>query len=297
MDNSEYILTTDNLLKRYKEFTLGELNLTIPKGYIIGMIGPNGAGKTTTIKLLMNLMKADDGMVNIFGLTYKSHEKEIKNRVGYVGEVQYFYENRTVNWTGKFVSQFYNNWDENNFTNLLNEFKISRSKKVKELSKGMRVKLALAIALSHNAELIILDEPTSGLDPLIRREVLDLLMRFTQDENRSILVSSHITTDLERIADYVMFMNDGKIQLSSPKDELLSDWKKIHYKPGVIDKDIQQVLIQKQEGQFGSSGIIQNYGHYKQRLLNGIEHEDIKVENIDLDDILISIVKGESCLD
>jgi len=293
MSAAKNILEAKDLVKKYKEFTLDHVSLNIPKGYIIGLIGPNGAGKSTTIKILMNIVKPNSGDVKIFGLDYKKHEKEIKNRIGYVGEVQYFYENKSVAWTGKFVSQYYIKWDENQFGKLLNDFQISRTKKVKELSKGMRVKLALAIALSHDAELIILDEPTSGLDPVVRREVLDILMNVTSDENKSVIISSHITEDITRIADYITFMINGRIHLTIEKDDLLSNWKKIHFKKDSLDQDIVRTFSNVNEGMFGSSGITNNYLQIKEKLSAAIEKEDIKIENVGLDDILISFVKGE----
>lgn len=287
----EPILVIRDLRKVYSEFTLNNISLDIPRGYIMGIIGPNGAGKSTTIKLIMNLIRPDGGQVEVFGLTYNKHEKRIKNRIGYVGEEQYFYENKSVAWTGKFVSQYYDEWDENRFSNLLNEFAISRTKKIRQLSKGMKVKLALAIALSHNPELVILDEPTAGLDPVVRRELLDILMRITEDENRSVIISSHITDDIARIADYITYMIDGRIVLSAEKDDLLANWKRIHFKPGAVAQDIVGTLSNIQEQMFGSSGITRDYTRIKERLANGISSDDIKIENVSLDDILISFVK------
>lgn len=293
MEETVNILELKDVRKAYAEFTLDGISLEAPKGYIIGLIGPNGAGKTTTIKIIMNLLRADGGEVNIFGLTHDTSEKEIKNRIGYVGEEQYFYENRTVNWTGRFVSQYYDRWDENRFGNLLSDFKISRTKKIRELSKGMRVKLALAIALSHQADLIILDEPTAGLDPIVRREVLDILMEITEDENKSVIISSHITDDITRIADYITFMIDGRIRMYCEKDELLSNWKLIHFKPGALDDRIVESLSNVQAHMFGSSGITRDYAGIRDRLSEGIAGEDIKVENVSLDDILISFVEEQ----
>lgn len=290
----ENILEIKDLVKHYSEFTLDHVSLAVPRGYIIGMIGPNGAGKTTTIKIIMNLVKSDGGEVSIFGLTHGKDEKEIKNRIGYVGEDQYFYENKTVNWHGKFVSQYYNKWDENRFSSLLNKFDISRSKKCRQLSKGMRVKLSLAMALSHDPELIILDEPTAGLDPVIRRELLDILRGFTDDENKSVIISSHITDDVARIADYITYMVNGKIVMTAEKDELLSNWKKVHYKQGALDDSIVRTFSNVQEQMFGSCGITSNFAAIRDKLADGIAREDIKIENVDLDDILISFVKGNA---
>ncbi|MBT5872591.1 MAG: ABC transporter ATP-binding protein [Candidatus Latescibacteria bacterium] len=292
-DETDQILQLRDVRKTYKEFVLDGINLTVPRGHILGLVGPNGAGKTTTIKTLMNLIRMDSGDLSIFGLGYDTHEKEIKNRIGYVGEQQYFYDNKSVDWTERFVSQYYSRWDDTEFDALLTSFDISRTKKVRELSRGMRVKLALAIALSHNAELIILDEPTAGLDPIVRREVLELLMRVTDDESRSVVISSHITDDITRISDYIAFMINGKIRMHSEKDELLSNWKLIHYKSGTLDAEMISSFSHIQDHQFGSSGVTRNYLEIRDQLTTGMATEDVKVENISLDDILISLVEDK----
>jgi ABC-2 type transport system ATP-binding protein len=288
----DFLIEMNDITKNYREFTLDKLSISLNKGYIYGLIGPNGAGKTTTIKILMNIINPDGGDFSILGMKYPKDEKAIKNKIGYVGEEQYFYEDRTVNWTGKFVSKFFKEWDENYFGNLLMRFKISRSKKIRELSKGMRVKLSLAIALSHNPDIILLDEPTSGLDPVIRREILDLLRDLIiENPEKSVLLSSHITDDLERIADYISYMIDGKIVLASEKDRLLSDWKKIHLKNEAMDEEIKKGLTGIEVNAFGSSGITDRYEDMRETLAAGIKSGDIKVENLNLDDILITLME------
>ena len=288
----EKILEVRNLTKRYSEFILDDVSFSVPKGFIKGIIGPNGAGKTTTIKIIMNQIRANSGEVEVFGLDYRDSEKEIKNGIGYVGEEQYFYLNKSVGWIGRFVAQYYRHWDENRFDSLLMRFRVSRSKKTRELSKGMKVKLAFAIALAHNADLLILDEPTSGLDPVIRREILDLLKNVCQEEGKSVLISSHITDDLVRIADYVTFMHEGRIILESEKDELLSNWKRIHFRKGALPPQVIASLSHVQEHMFGSSGITRNFLALKDSLADGIARENVKVENVTLDDILITFVKA-----
>ena len=280
-----------NLVKTYREFRLDNVSLSVPKGSIKGVIGPNGAGKTTTIRILMNQIRADGGEVSLFGLAYPGKEKEIKNRVGYVGEEQYFYPNKTVGWTGRFVAQCFKRWDENLFDSLLMRFGISRSKKTKDLSKGMKVKLSIAIALAHHPELLILDEPTSGLDPVIRRELLDLLKESCREEGKSVLISSHITEDLARIADYVTFMHQGRIVLEAEKDDLLANWKRIHYKKGALGDNLVSQLAGVEHHMFGSSGIAKNYQALRDSLADGIAGGDVKVENVTLDDVLITFVK------
>jgi ABC-2 type transport system ATP-binding protein len=292
MDNTENILEMHNVKKRYKGFTLGGISLSLPQGYILGLIGPNGAGKTTTIKILLNIVKRESGKVRIAGLDPKKNAKQLKNKVGYLGEEQFFYGNKTVAWTGKFVSEFYDNWDTNAFQHLLTDFQISRTKKTRELSKGMKVRFSLALALSHNPELLILDEPTAGLDPVIRREVLELLRKKSKTEGKSVIISSHITDDIMRTADLVAFLVQGKIALVSEKDELLSNWKRIHYKKGTLGSDIVNTLTRRQDHAFGSSGVTDRYLEIKDSLVQGITEGVVKIESVNLDDILISLVKG-----
>ena len=287
----ETVLEARNLRKRYPEFTLDGVSLSVPKGCVKGLIGPNGAGKTTAIRILMNQLRADAGEVRLFGLSYRDSEKEIKRRVGYVGEEQYFYLHRTVGWTGKFVSQYYDRWDKNRFDQLLTDFRLSRTKRTKDLSKGMKVRLAFALALAHDPDLLILDEPTSGLDPVVRRELLDLLRAVCRDQGKSVLISSHITDDLVRIADFVAFMHQGRIVLESEKDELLADWKRIHFRRGALPEEIVARLSNVQHQMFASSGITRNFRELQPRLAAGMARDEVKVENVNLDDILIAFVK------
>jgi ABC-2 type transport system ATP-binding protein len=289
MDN---IIELKNVKKSYKGFTLDGISLNLPEGYILGLIGPNGAGKTTAIKILLNIVKREGGEVRIVGLDPKKNAKQVKNKVGYLGEEQHFYGNKTVAWTGKFVSSFYDTWDTNAFQSLLTSFGISRTKKTKELSKGMKVRLSLALALSHNPDLLILDEPTAGLDPVIRREVLELLRKKSKNEGKSVIISSHITDDIMRTADLVAFLIGGNIVLVSEKDELLSNWKRIHYKKGALDGGIVNTLTRRKDHAFGSSGVTDRYLEIKDSLVQGITEGMVKIENVNLDDILISLVKG-----
>jgi ABC-2 type transport system ATP-binding protein len=286
------ILEIKNLRKEYPEFILDNISWDAPQGYVMGLIGPNGAGKTTTIKLIMNLIRSDGGEVKVFGLDNIEDEKQIKNKIGYVGEEQYFYDYRSADWTGKFVSHFFDRWDMERYRSLLDRFEIPPKKRIRKFSKGMKVKLSLAIALSHNPELILLDEPTSGLDPIIRREVIDFLKTFTEENEKSVIISSHITDDIARIADYITYMVNGKIVLTDSKDELLSNWKKIHFTPDSLDKSIAASLVNVESHLFGSSGLTKNYTEIQESLSPEIASGDIKVESVGLDDILISLVKG-----
>ena len=287
----EHAVEIRNLKKEYEEFLLDSISLNIPSGFVTGIIGPNGAGKTTTIKLIMNLIRADAGHIQVFGLDHAKNELELRNRIGYVGEEQYFYDLRSARWTGEFVSHFYKHWNQDKYEHFLDEFKIPPKKRIQKYSKGMKVKLSLAVALSHNPELIILDEPTSGMDPVIRRDVLDFLQSLTQKGELSVIISSHITDDLARIADYIVFIIDGRICLFASKDDLLSNRKKIHFKKDSLKKNILDSLSDVQNHMFGSSGITKNYTEIRESLSEGIQKGDIKVESLNLDDILISLVK------
>jgi ABC-2 type transport system ATP-binding protein len=287
----EPVLTLTQLKKTYPEFVLDSIDFNLPRGNVTGLIGPNGAGKTTTIKLVMNLIRPDSGKIELFGLEHDQHEIEIKNRIGYVGEDQYFYEQRSALWTGAFVSHFFLDWNRDKYRSLLDQFELPPKQRIKKYSKGMKVKLSLAIALSHNPELIILDEPTSGLDPVVRRDVLDLLQREAAEEGKTVLISSHITDDLERIADYIVYMIQGRIALFSSKDELMSTWKAVHFKPDTVPSRVLDSLEQTEGQMFGSTGITRRFPDIKEDLDAGISRGDIHIDNVGLDDILIALVK------
>lgn len=287
------VLRTEGLTKRYREFTLNGVDLEVTAGSILGVIGPNGAGKTTLVKLIMNQLRRDGGSVRVFGLDHDDSEKEIKNRIGYVGEEQYFYRKKTVAWTGRFVGRFFNDWDQDRFDSLLVEFKVSHSKKTGQLSKGMKTKLALAIALSHGAELLILDEPTSGLDPIVRREILNRLQDVAMDEDKTVVLSSHISDDLSRVADHLVFLNEGDIILRGEKDELLSRWKRIHFRDGSLPPGVDNVLGGVRSQQFSNVGVCRDFPRIQASISSAIACGDVRVEPMSLDDILLFLVNGE----
>lgn len=280
------------LKKSFPEFTLGEISLGIPRGSITGIIGPNGAGKTTTIKLIMSMIRADSGTMYLQGKEYNGDVIDLRNRLGYVGEEHAYYDDKTVAWTGRFASAFFQNWDNGVFYNFLEKFEISKSKKIKDLSKGMKAKLSLAIALSHDPEIILMDEPTSGLDPVIRREVLELLMDISNEQEKTVVISSHITDDITRIADYIAFMNKGKVVMFREKDELLHRWKRIHFRKGFEVPSIIADLTYLQDNMFGVSGLTSNFPAISPLLQESISASNVKVEEVNVDDILISYVRG-----
>jgi len=220
----ENILEIKNLCKKYQDFELKNINIELPKGMIMGLIGENGAGKTTTIRAILNLLNDTSGEIKIFGLDNKEYEKQIKEDIGVVLDDSFFSDNMNPKDINKIMRNIYKNWDESVYIKYLDEFKLPSNQNIKEYSSGMKMKLKLAVALSHKAKLLILDEPTSGLDPIARNEILDVFQEFIQDENNSILVSSHITSDLEHIADYITFISNGKVVLNKSKDELLDNY-------------------------------------------------------------------------
>ena len=195
-----------------------------------------------------------------------------------------------------YYMSFFSDWDINTFQNYLTRFGLSRTKKVRELSKGQKIKFSLALALSHHPDLAILDEPTAGLDPIIRRDILNILSSFTDDEKKSVLISSHITDDITRIADHITFINEGRIVQTGAKDDLLADWKKIHYRKDTLSGHITSSLLCREELTFGSSGVTGRFRALRPDLEDGLAAGDIKIENANLDDILIALVKGDpSC--
>lgn len=213
-----------NVTKRFKEFTLNDVSFELPKGYIMGLIGPNGAGKTTTIKLILNMLKRDSGTIKVLGLDNIDDESKVKEEVAVVFDQPYYIDEWNLNDVEKAVGMFYKKWDGKVFDSYLKRFGFSRSKKVKDLSRGMKMKLMIAVAFSHNAKVLILDEPTGGLDPVARDEFIDLLGEYIQDGERSVIFSTHITSDLEKIADYITFIRKGKIIYTGTKDELLEKY-------------------------------------------------------------------------
>ena len=214
------VLEATGLGKQYERFELSGISFKLERGEVMGLIGPNGSGKTTTIRLLMGLARPSSGRASLFGVDPGS-DKSVLGRVGFVFDECHFYGSATVRTNARALSRLYSAWDEESFGALLSEFGVDGRKKVDDLSAGQRTKFSLAIALSHNAELLVLDEPTSGLDPVSRSEVLDLLYRFIGDGTRSVLFSTHITQDLEKIADRVTFLREGRVVFSEPTADAL----------------------------------------------------------------------------
>lgn len=218
------MLKVENLTKVYPKFKLDNVSFELPSGYITGFIGANGAGKSTTLKSIMNIVCPDDGTVEIFGKDMKTKETEIKQEIGFLMGAVNCYPLVKISKFLDVTKSFYNEWQDEECEKYLKKFDINKEKRIKELSQGMKVKLGLAVALSHKARLFILDEPTSGLDPVARDEILDIFCDLVSDGDKSVLFSTHITSDLEKCADYILFIKNGLIVANDTKDGLLDSY-------------------------------------------------------------------------
>lgn len=281
------ILEISNLKKEYKDFTLNNISFSLDKGYIMGFIGPNGAGKSTTIRLIMNLIKRDGGEIKIFGLDNIEFEVDIKQRIGFVYDQNYFYEDLTLDEMKRIIASFYNGWDDHTFYNYIKRFDLPLRKKIQELSKGMQMKYSIALALSHDADLIILDEPTSGLDPIFRNEILEILGELIQDENKSVLFSTHITGDLDKIADFITFINKGEIVFSVPKDDILDNYAILKGPKELLGSGKDKEFIGVKISRFGFEGLVSDINRARQ-----IFKDSVIIEKATLEDVMLFTVRG-----
>lgn len=284
----ENILEVKNLNKKYKNFRLKNVTFSIPKGCIMGFIGENGAGKSTAIKAILNLISIDSGEVKIFGLDNKTHEVEIKNKIGVVFDENHFSVNLTPLNISLIMKNIYSAWDNKLYNYYLDKFQIEKNKIIKDFSRGMKMKLSIAAALSHKPQFLILDEATSGLDPVVREEILDIFLEFIQDENHSIFISSHITSDLEKIADYITFIHQGEIIFSENKDELIENTGILKCEENEIKK-IDKKYIQKiRKNQFGFEALIKNKYEFKNK------YDELLIDKASIEDIILFNIRGEN---
>nr|WP_318539175.1 ABC transporter ATP-binding protein [Terribacillus saccharophilus] len=239
----ENVVEFNNVTKRFKDFSVKNIDLQIQRGFVHGFIGANGAGKSTTIKMMMNLLQPDAGEVKVFGMDYKTHEKAIKERIGFVYDANVFFENLNLKDIKRIVAPAYKHWDNALFSQYVEQFELPLNKSIKKFSKGMQMKASLAIALSHHAELIIMDEPTAGLDPIFRRELLGVLQELMLDGNRTIFFSTHITTDLNRIADYIAFINRGELVFNDSIHDITENYVLVKGRTEFLDRDTEKAFV------------------------------------------------------
>ncbi|WP_434797985.1 ABC transporter ATP-binding protein [Terrisporobacter vanillatitrophus] len=263
------MLRLENISKKLDNFELKNISFHLEEGFIMGIIGPNGSGKTTLIKLIMNLLQADEGKIYFQGKDISENPKEFKENIGFVYDNLYFYENLKVKDFKNTVSSFYSKFDSNKFDNYLLKFKIDKNSKIKNLSKGQNIKLMLANAISHDAKILILDEPTSGLDPIFRKEMIEILQEELENGDKSVIISTHITQDLSRAADYITFINNGEIVFSQDKDTINESYKIIKGSKKELDS-LGNVLINRKDTPYYSEGLIigNNLGVYNDNIQN-----------------------------
>lgn len=280
------ILQVENLTKQYEGFQLDHVSFDLPKGTIMGLIGENGAGKSTTINAILDLIKKDDGTVTFWGQELASL-KQLKEDIGVVFDGINFYETLTPAKVGKISGAAYKQWDEYLYQDYLKRFGLPLDKEIKTLSKGMKMKLCIAVALSHKPKLLILDEATSGLDPVMRDDILDVFLDFVQDENHSILMSSHITTDLEKVADYITFIHQGKVLFCKTKDELRYKYGIIRCGAAGFDQIDKAEILAYRKDDYQWNVLVAD----KEKA--GKKYKAAVVDDATIDDILLLYVKGE----
>lgn len=272
-----------DLNKSFPGFKLENLNLTLPCGYVLGLIGENGAGKTTIIKLILDMINKDSGSITLFGKDNKTNLKLTKEDIGVVLDEIGISGCLTPKETGLIMKNTYKNWDSVVYNKYIKDFDLPDNKQFKDFSRGMKMKLGIAIALSHNAKLLILDEPTSGLDPVVRDEVITIFNDFTRDENHSILISSHIVSDLEKLCDYIAFLHKGKLLLFKEKDELMEEYAVVHGQEEEFEKIPNDSIIGKKVTAYGVDAIVKR---------KSISH-NMTVSPVNIEELYLFMVKGE----
>ena len=271
------------LTKQYQGFRLGSYDLTLPSGCILGLVGENGAGKSTTIRLIMDAITRDAGTISVLGVDNRSPEfAGVKEDIGGVLDEAYFPEVLSAANVGKIMACTYRRWDMEKYRGYLTRFDLDDRKLIRDYSRGMRMKLAIAVALSHDPKLLILDEATSGLDPMVRDEILDIFNEFTRDPGHSILLSSHIVSDLEKICDYIAFLHKGKLMLCEEKDQLLEEYALVHLSAERFADLPEDSIVGRKNGRFGVEALV----------LRSRVPQDLPVEHTNLEDIILFMAKG-----
>lgn len=277
----------NNLRKDFDNFSLKIEDLKIPKGFVTGFIGTNGSGKTTTIKLILSMLKKDSGSVKLFNQEYEGDDLSLKENIGYVGEFNGYLQESKLSRIKKSLCLFYKNWDEKLYNRYINEFELDENKIYKELSKGQQKKFEIVMTLSHRPKIIIMDEPTANLDPLVRNEVLEMLQERIEEDNATVFFSTHITSDLDKIGDYLVFIYKGKIFLADDKDSILQNHIIVKGNNELLQKETKDIFISVNKNSFGFEGLVKN----KEKAYE-LFGEEVVYDKPNLEDILTYYTRG-----
>lgn len=284
----KHTIEVNHLTKDYGSFRLDDVSFHVPGGTIVGLIGENGAGKSTTLKCILNLIHRDSGEIKVFGRDNIADERVIKEDVGVVLDESMFHDLLRGTDVGKILAKVFRTWDEKLFHDYLKKFELPEKKSLKEYSRGMKMKLSIAAALSHRPKLLILDEATGGLDPVVRDEILDEFLEFIQDEDHAILTSSHITTDLEKVADYVVYLRKGRVSLQGSKDELLERYGRLCCTQAELDQVDSGLVVGTRKGQFSCEALINDRRAFTRR------YPGLALDPVTLDEIMVFTVRGDT---
>ncbi|MGG5785288.1 ABC transporter ATP-binding protein [Bacillus albus] len=284
------VLEVNKLNKTYASFSLKDVTFSLNKDCITGFIGTNGSGKTTTIKAILGLILKDSGKINFSGKDMDKNERESKNKIGIVLDEGYFYDELTLKEMKNVIAPSYTDWDEAVFLSYIKQFNLNLGQKISTLSKGMRMKFAVALALSHHADLLIMDEPTSGLDPLVRSELMNILLDFMKEPGKSVFFSTHITSDLDKIADMIILIDDGKILVNEEKDILVDTHALVKGDNQLINEQTKPLFLNLYQSQYGFEGITHKKDDVR-RLM-----PEVLMERPTIEDIMLSYIGGNNCV-
>ncbi|MFL0249001.1 ABC transporter ATP-binding protein [Clostridium neuense] len=282
------ILEVNGLKKSFENFSLKDVSFSLREGCITGFIGINGAGKTTTIKSILGLNIKDAGSIKLFGKEIEANERELKNRIGVVLDDGYFYDDMTLMEMKNIVAPAYSNWDEAVFKKYIARFKLPLKQKISTLSKGMRMKYSIALALAHHADLLIMDEPTSGLDPLVRSELMDILLEFMKEDGKSVFFSTHITSDLDKVADILILIDNGRIVLNEEKDIIMDTHGLVKGSKDMLNENTRKLFLKLHETNYNFEGITNNKEAVRKQIKNVI------IERPTIEDIMLAYIGGDN---
>ena len=283
MDN---ILEVSGLAKRYPSFAVDNLSFSLPEGCVTGFIGANGAGKTTTIRAILGLARKDAGKIKVFGLDADRHGRAIRDRIGIVMDGSYFYDELSMKEMKSIIAPAYSQWSDSDYRAYMDRFGLDPKQKISTLSCGMKMKFALVLALSHRAELLIMDEPTSGLDPLVRSQFLEIIMDYMKNGGRGVFFSSHIISDLDKVADMLILIDSGKIVFQRSRDELLDAFRTVKGNAAQLNEDTRSLIRSLKVSPFGFTGLTDRAEELKKKMPEAL------LERASLEDIMLAYIGG-----